>query len=475
MKKTTVILFAFVLVLSLLFPIYAESGGSEVAGKPSESAPSETVTPESDTVTTESQSTDTKKPIPAPVPRPHPEILSPGLRNIASKCNFRMSALAGEDIVITEEDFLRVLNKKDISEIRIVKAPDPAEGELTVSGKVLRSGDAVSGSDISKLEFTPAGAYITSSEFVFAEGDSEYEIAGKFYFLSESNSHPEINDMSVGVYVETFEALSYFGQLPGYDPDGDEIEYMITRYPEKGALRLDAKSGHYEYLPNEGFKGRDSFEYVIVDKYGAYARSSTVTVSVDSMNSQECFEDMADSDAYPEAVYLSREGIISGVSVGGKRMFLPKGEVTRGEFVSMLMKSANAEINKTTVHTVFSDDKDIPDSMKNAVAAAYELGYIDGEMKDGKLYFLPGETVTVAECASMIKRMLNISEEGSVPVFSESDSLSADAALAVNALSAVSLLPKENGSLSPEKTITREYCAKLLMNVRSYTELYVKK
>ncbi len=458
---------ALILVLTLL-PAFAIPPETAESSNESENSPSES-------------SESAQKPAPSdtgnyseslPLPRPHPEILSPGILNIAAKCKMKVSSIAGTSVQITEEDFLRALNKKFISTITITSLPSPAEGELMLGGYSVKVGDIISGNDISKLEFIPAGVYITHSSFSFKEGENNYEIGAYVYLLSKENSVPVVRDITVGTSVSTYRELSYFGHLPGFDPDGDSIEFMVVDYPKKGAIRLDPASGKYEYLPEKGFTGRDSFEYVIRDRFGAYAASETVYIDVDSLHEDELFDDMEKSSSYAEAILLARSGILGGRTVGGNRLFLPESNMTRGEFISAVMKASDAEIRDNILHTQFADDSDIPTSMKGAVAAAYELGYIKGFEVEGKLLFRPDEEITLAECASVIEKILGIESEETVPVFSFIENCPEDAIPAVNLLCSVSVLPQDREGLNANEKLTREYAAKLLLNVKTFIKLH---
>ncbi len=459
---------AVALILLLALPAFAIPPETTDSG-----IVSETSSPESSELTETTVAPETTKaPESAPLPRPHPEILSPGMLNIAARCKLRASAMAGNVIKLSEDDFLRALNKRYVTTVKITGIPSPMEGTLKLGDYALKPGDTVAGNDLSALSFVPAGVHVTSAEFSFTEGENEYEITGALYFLSEKNSVPIVRDIAVGTSVATYKELSYFGHLPGFDPDGHMLEYIVVDYPKNGAISLDSKSGEYEYIPDSGFTGKDSFKYVISDRYGAYSASETVYITVDSLHEDELFDDMSASASYAEAITLARSGILGGRTVGGKRMFLPEGSLTRGEFIQALMTASGADVKGNTLHTVFADDADIPYAMKGAVASAYELGYIKGTEKDGKLYFLPNEQMSLAECASVIGRVLEIEDEESVPVFSFVENCPEDAAPAVNLLCAVSILPTDRESLDANDVLTREYAAKVLMNVKTFVKLY---
>ncbi len=398
-------------------------------------------------------------------------ILSPGLDNLASRCTVRASAMAGGDILIVKEDFQRALNKSDIGDIKIISLPDTASGVLTLSGTAVKVGDVISGDLLSSLNFSPAGRYVTDSEFVFEDTYTGCAYTFELHLLSEKNRAPQTRMQSVGSYLSTFEDLAVFSFLPGYDPDGNEIEFIIINYPDNGTLSVDKASGKYEYRPSEGFMGDDSFSYVVADEYGAYSLSREVKITVEALSDSEIFSDMKDSEALAEAINLTRSGVMSGSYVGSSLMFKPKIEITRAEFIAMLSECGGIEAKKNVLRTQFYDDEDIPSGYKGVIASAYELGYITGKDIDGKLCFLPDEIITRAECAKIIDRMLGLENQSSIPVISDTENCPEDALAAVNALCGAYILPREGAAVNAELPLTREYAAKLLFNVKSFITL----
>jgi len=63
------------------------------------------------------------------------------------------------------------------------------------------------------------------------------------------------------------------------DPDGDDLEAVVTDSTTDGTVSLDATAGTFRYTPNAGFSGGDSFQYEVRDGRGGTARA-TVTLQV---------------------------------------------------------------------------------------------------------------------------------------------------------------------------------------------------
>lgn len=407
---------------------------------------------------------------------PHPDVyhgsdlLSPALRNLSSHVSVRVSSSAGEDALLVYDDFLRALNKRELSSITLKSLPPVSEGELTCRGNSLKAGDVLSSNDLSALSLSPAGTYITDTKFTFVDDSTLCEYTCRVFWLSSPNSYPITTTKSVGSSLATYEDISVHSKLPGYDPDGDSVEYIVVEYPKHGSILLDKACGEYEYIPEAGFTGNDSFRYVIADEYGGYGAAQTVNVSVDSVKADEMFADMSGSSSYAEAISLAREGVLGGRVVGGQLIFSPAAQISRGEFVSMLMSCSGTEIKNNVLHTVFYDDSDIHSSIKGAVAAAYELGYINGTEVGGKLYFHPNEIITRAECARIINNILGIipPNDHAIPAGAGIEDCPESALPAVTSLCSASILPMSDGELNITLPLTREYAAKLLWNVKSF-------
>jgi len=63
------------------------------------------------------------------------------------------------------------------------------------------------------------------------------------------------------------------------DPDGDDLEAIVTDSTTGGTVSLDATAGTFRYTPNSNFSGGDSFQYEVRDGRGGTALA-TVTLQV---------------------------------------------------------------------------------------------------------------------------------------------------------------------------------------------------
>jgi 5'-nucleotidase len=114
------------------------------------------------------------------------------------------------------------------------------------------------------------------------------------------------------------------------------------------------------------------------------------------------FKDLAKLSAQVQAeiAAASANGIVAGVS---EASFAPLKPITRAEMATMLIRAYNLKnkVDYKAKETSFTDIGALNTEMKNAVAAAQELGYITGFDKAGT-QFKPTNSTTRAEAAKVV-------------------------------------------------------------------------
>ena len=392
--------------------------------------------------------------------------LSSALDIIAKDNAMAKATLKGGTISFEANDFARATNLSKIDSITVTKLPPVSDGELRVGSSVLTSSQTLSASSIKLLSYEPKGN-IATSEFYFTVNDSSTELCCKLYVLDEKNYAPTLSNVSKNALeVSTFENVSFYGTLPCYDPDGDKTYVEIVSYPKKGQLILDSReTGAYRFIPNEDFKGKDSFVYVARDIYGNYSPSATVSLSVKESAVSTSYIDLVDSRYHNAAIAMTEKGIMSGTQIGSSTYFYPAREMSRAEFTAMAMQAAGiTKLNGSGAKTVFADDDKIESNFKPYIAAAYELGYIKGIEKDGKLCFEPERAMTRAEAACLLSNMLDAAAPTVAPSFSDSSDVPAWAQASVNAMSYMGVMNGVENKISPLACVTRGDAAEILWN-----------
>ena len=395
------------------------------------------------------------------------QLLSPAIDCIAGQSYMAKSALKGDPMRFSSDDFARAVDLSQIDSITVTSLPPITDGELRVGSTVLSSPETLSSASVSLMTFHPSRS-VSASEFKFKVNDLPYELCCHLYVLEEQNYAPTLSTApKTALEVSTHVGVTYFGSLPCYDPDGDETFVEIVSYPEKGVLILeDRTTGSYRYIPYEGSTGTDSFCYVAGDKYGNYSASATVSLCISERMTSVSYADLNDSPYHSAALRMTEAGVMSGTQIGSSTYFYPNRTVSRGEFVVMAMNALGIT-DLQSRSTVFADDGEMDAEMKKYVAAAYELGYIKGSEENGKLYFYPSREITRAEAAVMLASMLDAATPTITPVFSDSDSIPAWARPSVYAVFALGVMTYPGGNIEATAPVTRGDAAVMLSNLMS--------
>ena len=194
---------------------------------------------------------------------------------------------------------------------------------------------------------------------------------------------------------------------------------------------------------------------------GGGSKNSGVVINGDLNDSMQAvkntFSDMGSYSWALEAVnYLYGKGIVSGKS---KTEFAPGDSVTRAEFAKILVNAMSVEVagynNEFT--DVFASEWYAP-----YVSAAAQKGIIMGS--DGK--FMPNDKITRQDMALMIKRALNLGDEGFEVVFEDSEKISGYAQKAVYAIYKKGIMKGAgDGFFNPLMNASRAEAAQTVYNM----------
>ena len=247
--------------------------------------------------------------------------------------------------------------------------------------------------------------------------------------------------------VRVYRGIPYTGTLAAIDREGGEVSFAIAEQPSKGTVTLDGETFVYTSAKNK--TGADRFTFVRA-KCGV------------------TYDDMVESAAYTAAVDLAEHGVFVGAQVGSRRFFEPDRAVSRGEFVTMALACAGIPAGDLMM-TGFCDDAEIPTWAKGSAVSALQCGLIRGVGTEGGMAFCADEGVTFSEAATVLNRLLRVTDVD----LSDYDAGSADAwsAQAVANLESVRVI--ESGSFSAgdwQRPLTRGEAAQLLSAAMTLAE-----
>ncbi len=391
-----------------------------------------------------------------------------GAAVVASDVKMIKTGLYGKKICFTDGDFKSALCLSDFKSITVTEIPSSTEGTLLIGGKRVGVGRVIKRKNLGALVFIPATDSVKECSFKFTvdgyAGGSEIECILKF--IDKVNYAPESSgDAASASTVNTQESISVFGNLVASDPEGDDIEFIIVSYPRHGALTLiDGEGGRYCYTPKDNYTGKDKFTYVVRDEYGNYSEPVSVSLKVSERMCDTVYRDMEEREEYNAAVAMTAMGIMGGKMLGDDMYFEPDETVSRAEFVAMAMKCAGIRPDSTLSATYFDDDADISVSLKGYIATAQRTGLVNGDFKDGKLLFSPGEEITRYEAAKILSTLVGSDGEGEESVFATDSDIPVWARAGVYAMCSLGVFDADDESTLSEN-ITRADVASYLYKI----------
>lgn len=327
------------------------------------------------------------------------------LTAVAAAVSFQLTVSAAEvdcDAVycFTGADF----SEEELAGVCITGLPESSTGTVLLDTRVIRPGDILAADQLSRLTFSPlrteadqtaSVSYLPIfSDSVGAEVTMTISIRGK------EDKAPVAED-SAG---ETYKNLALEGKLKVQEPEGQEMTFTVTRQPKRGTVILNA-DGSFTYTPKKNKVGVDSFVYTATDPSGNVSREATVTITILKPTDAAQYTDTVGQSCRFAAEWMKHTGIFVGETVSGNACFNPQEEVTRGEFVSMLVKSLDIPVDDTYTVTHYTDE--IPQWLQPYLAAAVRSGMVSG-LPEGEV-FGADTVITEAEAAVMLQNALDLS------------------------------------------------------------------
>lgn len=406
--------------------------------------------------------------------------VSGGLQIIAYQSAMGKYGVSGGEIAFSPDDFERSLNVRRLDYLTVTSLPTESMGRLMLGGDAVKQGQTVSRENIHKLAYVPAGRGILEDSFEFTTGNG-YKFKCAVYMLEGVNYAPTAAvSGELSLEVSTHRNVSVFGRLSGHDGDGDEIRFEIVSYPKNGLVTLtDPKNGEFRYTPGPEYVGKDSFRYVVIDKYGNYSAASEVNLNVSRVDMKEVLSDMGGNRAHTDAITVVEKGIMSANrDASGRLIFCPDETVTREDFLVAVMKSVGI-VPPAAASCGFADDGNVSESARGYLAFAKEKGYVSGTLVGGKQYFYPRNSITSAEAAVMIDNVIGgsryvVNDKGALSVFADESDVPAWAEKSMLTLMQVGVIGGNGGYLYPQRELTRENAAALLGAVIKLTDREMK-
>ena len=359
---------------------------------------------------------------------------------------------SGDCYCFASEDFAP--GEEQLAGICITKLPESAKGTVMLGSRILRPGDVLTAQQVGQMTFV--ANYVQRDDTatigylpVFANGMAG-EATMTLSIRGRENQAPIAEDCA----FETYKNLEVTGQLKVRDPEGQEMTFTLTRPPKRGDIIIQ-QDGSFTYTPKKNKVGIDSFTFTATDPAGKTSREATVTVSIQKPTDAKQYSDTVGKDCRFAAEWMKNTGIFVGESLGGSPCFSPDRTVSRGEFVTMLVKTLNLPTDPELTETGYTD---VPDWLKPYLAAAIRSGLTTGlTTTDG---FGPDLPVTAEEAAAMLCSALQLEPQEQTVLSSPEG----------EAFTPVEVALQNGFDLIPGQTLTRSDCASLLYQTSQYRE-----
>ena len=276
---------------------------------------------------------------------------------------------SGEIYCFASGDF----SQEALSGICITEIPQC--GALKLGSRILRPGDILTGDQIGKMTF----------HSVRNEGDTQAVISYLGIYpdrvepakelaiavLGRQDKAPIAEDSA----LETYRNLPNEGLLKVSDPEKGSLTFTVTRLPRRGDVVV-RDDGSFIYTPRKNKVGVDSFTYTASDGAGNVSREATVTVTVLKPSDARQYTDTAGSPCRFAAEWMRNTGIFVAENISGNGCFRPEKEVSRGEFLTMLVGAL--EISPEEAGEFAAAESDTPQWLRPYLAAALRAGLTAG-------------------------------------------------------------------------------------------------
>ena len=353
---------------------------------------------------------------------------------------------ADEVYCFSTQDFS---GEADLTGICITEVPAGEAGSMMLGSRILGAGDILTVQQLEKILFLPVEGEsdrLTQISYLpIFEDRVEAAVTMAVEVRGRTDEAPVAEDSA----METYRNLPNEAMLKVKDPEGQPMTYTLIRAPKRGDVVI-REDGSFIYTPKSNKVGIDSFTYTATDPKGNVSREAKVTVTVIKPSEAKQYLDTAGNSCRFAAEWMKNTGIFVGESFNGNGCFQPGKQVSRGDFLTMLVGVLEIPLEDAEI-TGFTDD--CAPWLKPYLAAAMRsgltVGWPEGDVFDAEA------PITGAEAAVMLQNALDL------PV------VAAETAEAVPAWAAgaVSALAEYEINLNPEAVLTRADAAQMIYRV----------
>ena len=245
----------------------------------------------------------------------------------------------------------------------------------------------------------------------------------------------------------------------------------INVQKENISITVDGEPAEFEYKDNVATVSRTSenMAKVIIAYTNSMNMRSIHTYTAEGAAFVNNFVDMAGHWSERVVAYMNNKGVVNGVpNSDGTFSFNPDNNMTRYEFAVMTANYMGIEVSDfESVQLAFDDAAAIPDWAVNQIKLLVNTGIMNGKTNpDGTVTFSGTDNITRAEAVAVLGRVFGESLDTKEMSYSDFDSVPSWAADGfVTMISMDVMSGYDDGTLKPDKKITRAEAAKLMYGI----------
>ena len=380
--------------------------------------------------------------------------ISPAIAVLREQTVMKKSALAGQPASFSKSEYENVIGAK-IGYITVTSLPESG-ASLTLNGVNVANGQTVASSSLEQLALSCAnGSKTASFSFrAYSVGWESTDIECVVDFSEKANMPPVLNGSS----IECLKNVMCDCVTDVFEPDGDDVTFVIDEYPVSGTLK--SIGGRLLYTPSKDFCGSDTFVIRALDEYGNSSEKAEFDINVE--NTSLVFADMLASTSHGDAIKLAESNVVSYIYRDGNYYFEPQKGVSRIDFLVMLMTGCGITPESGKV-SGFTDTGTLTNAKKEYLAEAEKQGIV----KKGDT-FKPDDSVTRLDAAMWIASVVGKAEN--LSSLSDMTSLNSEEAACVSSVVQKGIFETQDNFFRPNDTLDKESAAHILFRVISLIE-----
>ncbi|MCD7756477.1 MAG: Ig-like domain-containing protein [Firmicutes bacterium] len=295
--------------------------------------------------------------------------------------------------------------EETLSGICITGLPDPDAGTVMLGSRVIRTGDILTAGQVAQMTFLPLDTQTDQTASVTYLPIYESRVAPSATMTISIRGKQNLAPVAEDSSLETYKNLPNEGQLKVSDPEGGALVYTLVRQPKRGEVIL-REDGSFLYTPKKNKVGVDSFTYTATDAEGNVSREATVTIQILKPTDASTYTDTVGTTCRFAAEWMKNTGIFVGEQIGGAYCFQPDAAVTKGEFLTMMVKTLGIPVDADAEYSGYTDEA--PQWLRPYLAAAMRAGLTAGLPVSETGALGVNEPVTGAEAAVMLHNAMDL-------------------------------------------------------------------